>query len=63
MRAFVNADACIGCALCSNNCSAVFELNDDGVAMVIADPVPVDAAEACREAAKDCPVNAITVEA
>ena len=63
MRAFVDAETCIGCALCSNNCPAVFELNDDGVAAVAADPVPAEAEEACREAAEDCPVNAITIEA
>lgn len=62
MKAIVDADACTGCGTCVDACPEVFELNDDDVAEVIANPVPKEAAEACREAAEACPVEAITIE-
>ena len=62
MRAIVDEDACTGCGLCADNCPEVFELNDDGIAMVLLDPVPPASAEAAREAADTCPVDAIEIE-
>jgi len=47
--------------VCAENCPEVFELDDD-VAEVIPDPVSEDAEETCREAADDCPVEAISIE-
>lgn len=62
MKANVDKETCIGCGLCPSICDAVFEMDDDGKAKVIADPVP----EACESDSKDaeasCPVNAISVE-
>ena len=61
MRAIVDEDTCTGCGECAETCPEVFELVDD-VAEVIADPVPGEAEEACRQAADDCPVEAITIK-
>ena len=61
MKAIVDQDTCTGCGLCSDSCPEVFELADD-TAKVIADPVPADAEDKCKEAAADCPVEAIKVE-
>ena len=61
MKAIVDAEACTGCGLCEETCPEVFELEDD-VAAVKAEPVPADVEDACREAADDCPVEAISIE-
>ena len=61
MKAKVDKDTCVGCGLCVDNCPAVFEM-DGSVAKVIVDVVPEDAQEACKEAAGNCPVDAIVVE-
>jgi len=62
MNATVDADICTGCGLCPSLCPEVFELNDDGIAEVIATPVPSDAEDSCRQAAESCPVDAISIE-
>lgn len=62
MKATVDADLCTGCGLCVDTCPEVFEMGDDDVAVVIADPAPAEAEDTCKEAADDCPVEAITVD-
>ena len=62
MKAHVDQDVCIGCGLCAETCPTVFAMNDDDLAEVKADPVPAAAAEDCRKAAADCPVEAITIK-
>ena len=62
MKAIVDADTCTGCGLCVDNCPEVFELSDDGIAKVKVAQVPAELAESCRDAADNCPVEAITIE-
>lgn len=57
----VDEETCIGCGLCAEDCPDVFEMNDDK-ARVKVDEVPEGIAEACREAAENCPVEAIEIE-
>lgn len=61
MKATVDGDLCTGCGLCESTCPEVFELQDD-VAVVKVDTVPKDAEESCKQAAEDCPVEAISCE-
>ena len=62
MIATVDRDVCTGCGLCPSLCPEVFQLDDEGLAEVIATPVPSVAEDSCRQAAESCPVDAITVE-
>jgi ferredoxin len=61
MKAKVDADKCIGCGLCEATCPEVFRLNND-VSQVIVDTVPPEAQENCRQAADNCPVQAISLD-
>ena len=62
MKARVDQDLCTGCGLCPDICPEVFEMGDDDLAKVKVDPVPAEAEQSCREAAEQCPVEAISVE-
>ncbi len=62
MKAKVDSDLCMGCELCVSMCPAVFKMNDESIAEVKVDPVPADAEASCREAADECPVEAIKLE-
>ncbi len=60
MKVTVDADACTACELCVDTCEAVFEMADD-VAKAKVDEVPADAVDTCKQAADDCPVEAIKI--
>jgi ferredoxin len=60
MKATVDKDLCMGCGLCVDVCPIVFEMDGDK-AVAKVDPVPVEAEGACRDAAEQCPVEAIKV--
>jgi ferredoxin len=62
MKAIVKKDICIGCGLCVDICPEVFILGDDNIAKTIADRVPAEIKDKCRDAAKNCPVEAIMIE-
>ena len=61
MKAIVDKDLCVGCGLCSELCPEVFQMEGDKADVKI-DPVPSAAEDACRDAAEQCPVEAIKVE-
>lgn len=62
MKAEVDAEVCIGCGLCVEICPEVFEMNDNNIAVVKVDSVPAETESSSREAAENCPVEAIKVE-
>jgi ferredoxin len=61
MKATVDPDLCIGCGLCPDVCSQVFEMGDDSLAHVIGD-VNEEIREEAEEARDGCPVSAISIE-
>ncbi len=61
MRAIVDEETCIGCGLCAETCPEVFEMGDDK-AQAKVDTVPPNVVDSCREAAENCPVEAIKIE-
>jgi ferredoxin len=60
MKAIIN-EGCIGCGLCASTCEEVFELNDEGFAVVYGE-VTKDNIDDAREAEENCPVNVIVIE-
>ena len=61
MKAMVDKSLCLGCGVCPDVCPEVFEMDgDQAVAKV--DKVPAEAEDACREAAQQCPSEAITID-
>jgi len=61
VKAVVDPGPCSGCGVCEDLCPAVFIILD-GVAKVRINPVPPANEQACRDAARDCPVDAIKIE-
>ena len=62
MRVYVDPDLCSGCGPCVDTCPDVFDLNDEGIAIMKVDEVPEEFFEACREAVDSCPSEAIVIE-
>ena len=62
MKAVVDQDTCISCGLCYELCPDVFESTDDEKAVAKVDEVPADQEECAKDAADQCPVEAIKIE-
>lgn len=60
MKAVVDPEKCVGCTLCTQVCPEVFKMVDDK-AVCYVDSVAQKVADACRDAADQCPVVAITI--
>ncbi len=58
----VDKDLCIGCGLCADLCSNVFQLEDDGKAGVKSQEAAQAELACAKDAASTCPTEAIKVE-
>jgi ferredoxin len=61
MKVTVDESLCSGCSVCEETCPEVFEIGDDGIATVLVEMVPSDVEDACRQAADECPCEAIMI--
>lgn len=59
MEAHVNEE-CIFCGLCADLCPEIFQLGDES-AFVTQKEIPEELQDCCREAAEECPTEAIEI--
>ena len=61
MKVHVNSQVCAGFGVCLGLCPEVFELHDDGYAVVVVSDVPPELEDAVRQAVNQCPARAISL--
>jgi len=61
MKVRIDKDLCSGDEICVEICPEVFQMEDD-VAVCKTEDVPEDMQASCREAADECPSEAIIIE-
>jgi ferredoxin len=61
MKVQVNADICAGFGICTGIAPDVFELHEDGYAIVLVSEVAPEDEDAMRRAESQCPARAIVV--
>lgn len=61
MKGYVDKDVCIGCGMCVGTCPDAFQMDDDGLAVGYQE-IPEGSVDDAKQAAEDCPVEAITVK-
>ncbi len=63
MKVHVDTNLCDGGGPCVDICPEAFELNQEGTAAVAKmDDIPDDLEQSCREAATNCPTDAIIID-
>ena len=62
LKVKVDPELCAGCAVCESSAPDVFKMNDDNVAVVLADGLAKAEKQSVVEAAEGCPSEAIIVE-
>ena len=61
MKVHVDTNICAGFGVCLGLCPEVFEIHDDGYAIVLVGEVPSEYEDAVRLAVSQCPSNAISI--
>jgi ferredoxin len=61
MKVHVDKDICAGFGVCLGLSSEVFELHDDGYAIVKVREVPPELEDVVRKAVHQCPARAISI--
>ena len=59
MKVHVNSQICAGFGICLGIAPEIFELHDDGYAIVLVSEVKPEDEDAMRRAARQCPSQAI----
>lgn len=62
MKAKVDSDRCRGHGMCCTSCPEVFELTNDGYAVVTLAEIPASLQAAVETAIEQCPERAISIE-
>jgi len=62
MKVTIDETLCTGCSLCFTDVPEVFEMGSDGLAKVVQETPQGAIAEKAKEAAANCPSEAIRVE-
>jgi ferredoxin len=61
MKVHVDKEVCAGFGVCLGLSEEVFELHDDGYAVVRVREVPAELEDVVRKAASQCPARAISI--
>ncbi|HEX7753256.1 MAG TPA: ferredoxin [Novosphingobium sp.] len=61
MKVHVNSEICAGFGICTGIAPEVFELHDDGYAVVLVSEVVPEDEDAMRRAESQCPARAISI--
>lgn len=61
MKVQVDKEICAGFRVCLGVLPELFEMHDDGYAVVLQSEVPPELEELARKAADQCPSNAISI--
>lgn len=62
MKVKVDEDLCLGCGICEGLAPDVFSLANEPFAEVLVDVVPAEMEDDVRQAAEECPEEAIFIE-
>lgn len=64
MRVIIDEKTCIGCGRCVEICPEVFDLDGEIAVNKLGEgeDIPPQYEQTCEEAAKECPVEAISIE-
>jgi ferredoxin len=61
MKAVIDEDSCRGHSACCAICPEVFDLSDDGYAVVLLPEIPAEYEAKVTEAVESCPERAISL--
>ena len=59
MKVIVNRDNCIGCGACESIEPNVFQLDDEGISVVVGENIETANEENINDAIESCPTSAI----